>query len=41
LAFQFGCPLDVLRKALLRDPRGEASSPLGKALDFVGAESAP
>jgi hypothetical protein len=31
LAFQFGCPLDVLRKALLRDPRGVASSPLGQA----------
>jgi hypothetical protein len=31
LALQFGCPLDVLRKALLRDPRGLASSPLGLA----------
>jgi hypothetical protein len=33
LALQFGCPPDVLRKALLRDPRGKASSPLGEALD--------
>src|SRR5213596_3210121 len=31
LAFQFGCPLDVLRRALLRDPKGQASTPLGAA----------
>jgi hypothetical protein len=36
LAFQFGCPLGVLRRALLRDPRGIASSPLGCALDQLG-----
>lgn len=35
LAFQFGCPLEVLRRALLRDPRGKASSPLGAALDLI------
>src|SRR6516225_1497591 len=35
LAFQFGCPLDVLRKALLRDAQGKASSPLGAALDLL------
>jgi ribonucleoside-diphosphate reductase alpha chain len=35
LALQFGCPIDVLRKALLRDPRGVASSPLGAALDII------
>jgi ribonucleoside-diphosphate reductase alpha chain len=35
LALQFGCPIDVLRKALLRDPRGVASSPLGSALDHL------
>jgi hypothetical protein len=35
LAFQFGCPLDVLRRALLRDPHGKASSPLGAALDIA------
>jgi hypothetical protein len=40
LAFQFGCPLDVLRRALLRDPRGEASSPLGKALDSIALAGA-
>jgi ribonucleoside-diphosphate reductase alpha chain len=38
LALQFGCPLDVLRTALLRDARGEASSPLGKALDLIAAD---
>jgi hypothetical protein len=35
LAFQFGCPLETLRHALLRDPRGNASSPLGCALDQI------
>jgi hypothetical protein len=38
LAFQFGCPLDVLRRALLRDPHGKASSPLGCALDQLGGD---
>jgi hypothetical protein len=37
IALQFGVPLDIIRKALLRDPRGVASSPLGTALDIVGA----
>lgn len=35
LALQFGCPLDVLRKALCRDARGNASGPLGIALDLL------
>jgi hypothetical protein len=35
LALQHGVPLDVIRKALLRDPRGKASSPLGVALDLI------
>jgi hypothetical protein len=38
LAFQFGCPLDVLRKALLRDAQGKASSPLGVALDLLAGQ---
>jgi hypothetical protein len=38
LVLQFGCPLDVLRKALLRDPRGKASSPLGEALDVISGD---
>ena len=28
LALQFGCPVETLRKALCRDARGKASSPL-------------
>jgi hypothetical protein len=35
LALQFGCPLETLRRALLRDARGVASSPLGVALDLI------
>jgi hypothetical protein len=35
LALQHGVPLPTIRKALLRDPRGIASSPLGKALDVI------
>jgi ribonucleoside-diphosphate reductase alpha chain len=35
LALQHGCPLDVLRGALLRDVRGRATTPLGVALDLV------
>jgi hypothetical protein len=35
LALQFGCPLEVLQRALLRDPRGNASTPLGAALDRI------
>jgi hypothetical protein len=35
LALQFGIPVDVIRRALLRDSRGVASSPLGVALDLM------
>ena len=35
IALQHGVPLEVIRHALLRDPRGMASSPLGVALDAV------
>ena len=37
IALQHGVPLDVIRRALLRDARGVASSPLGRALDFLAA----
>jgi hypothetical protein len=40
LALQFGCPLETLRRALLRDARGNASSPLGAVLDIL-AEQTP
>jgi hypothetical protein len=35
LALQYGCPLDDIRHALKRDIRGEASSPIGEALDKI------
>ena len=35
LALQHGVAVDTIRKALLRDPRGVASSPLGVALDLI------
>src|SRR5262249_4073823 len=35
LALQYGC---VLRRALLRDAHGNASTPLGQALDRIAAE---
>jgi hypothetical protein len=38
IALQFGVPLEVMRRALLRDPRGVASSPLGIALDRIAGE---
>jgi hypothetical protein len=37
LALQYGCPLEVLRRALLRDAQGRASTPLGAALDLISA----
>ena len=35
IALQFGADIETLRKALLRDPRGVASGPLGGALDLI------
>jgi hypothetical protein len=35
IALQHGVPLEVIRKALLRDLSGQPSSPLGVALDLV------
>jgi len=37
IALQFGAPLDVIRKALLRDSRGRPSTPIGCALDWIAA----
>jgi hypothetical protein len=39
IGLQHGVPVDVIRKALLRDPRGKASSPLGVALDLLAGSS--
>ncbi len=36
LALQFGCPLEVLKRALLRDSQGRPSTPLSAALDRIG-----
>ena len=41
LALQFGCPLDTLQRALLRDAHGRASTPLGCALDLIARDAAP
>jgi ribonucleoside-diphosphate reductase alpha chain len=38
LALQFGCPTEVLRKALSRDGRGNPTGPLGVALDMLAIE---
>ena len=38
IALQHGVPVDVIRKALLRDSRGCPSSPLGAALDIIAAD---
>lgn len=35
LALQYGCPLETLQRALLRDFAGQASTPLGAALDRI------
>ena len=37
IALQHNVPLEVIRHALLRDPRGSAASPLGAALDLLAA----
>jgi hypothetical protein len=41
LAPQFGCPLETLRRALLRDSRDRPSTPLGAALDIIAQEAQP
>jgi hypothetical protein len=39
IALGFGAPLEVIRKALLRDSAGRPSSPLGVALDRISEDS--
>jgi hypothetical protein len=41
IALQYDVPLEVIRKALLRDARGVASSPLGCALDYLAEQVQP
>jgi ribonucleoside-diphosphate reductase alpha chain len=38
IALQYGAPIDVLRKAALRNANNTASTPLGHALDLIAAE---
>jgi hypothetical protein len=35
IALQYGVPLETIRHALMRDSRGQASGPLGVALDLL------
>jgi hypothetical protein len=37
LALQYGCPVEVLRKAMARDSQGRPIGPLGVALDRLAA----
>lgn len=39
LALQHGVPLDIIRRALMRDARGRASGPLGAALDLIAGDA--
>ena len=39
IALQFGAPLDVIRKALMRDSQGRPSGPLGVVLDILAGEA--
>jgi hypothetical protein len=40
LALQHGVPLDVIRRALMRDGSGRASGPLAAALDIIAEQEA-
>jgi hypothetical protein len=37
-ALQFGADIETIRKALCRDSRGNASGPLGAALDIIARQ---
>jgi hypothetical protein len=36
IALQYGVPIEVIKRALMRDSQGRASGPLGAALDKIG-----
>ena len=40
IALQFGADMETIRKALCRDSRGNASGPLGVALDVIARDTA-
>jgi hypothetical protein len=39
LCLQFGCNVETLRRALMRDSKGRASGPVGQLLDLLAAET--
>ena len=39
LALQHGVPLETIRRALMRDPQGRPSGPLGVALDLADTKA--
>jgi hypothetical protein len=41
IALQYGVPLNIIRRALLRDSQGRASTPLGAALDAISMGELP
>ena len=41
IALQYGVPLEVLRRALMRDAQGLPSGPLGTALDLIAQDPEP
>jgi hypothetical protein len=40
IALQYGVPLEVIRRALMRDSDGRPNRPLGAALDRIGEATA-
>jgi hypothetical protein len=36
IALQYGVPVEIIKRALMRDAQGRASGPLGTALDKIG-----
>jgi hypothetical protein len=41
IALQYGVPLEVIRRALMRDGGGRPNGPLGTALDVLAATDPP
>jgi hypothetical protein len=41
IALQFGAPLEVIRKGLMRNSRGQPNGPLGVALDLLAEDEPP
>jgi hypothetical protein len=38
IALQFGVPIEIIRRALMRDSQGRPSGPLGVALDLLATD---